>query len=188
MIVYDLKTDSAVQVICPSDEKDEDYSGKLAFNGHPKLDNWMPIEFFVFNPLAKRGNFFSLPNYSAFACDKLAVDRLYEFLDFGAELLPIYLEDGTELFIVNVTDCVNALDQKNTVYDYYPEGGRGRILKYAFHKNRFSESSIFKIPETAATQVFTFTGIKSPNEEFYHAYNDSKLSGLVFELLFTAEE
>ena len=186
MIIYNVNADvDTVQTICPSQDINNELFAKLNFDGYSKIDSWVPIEFFVFNPLAKKANFFSLTNSGAFACDKRAADCLWKFLDFGIELLPIYLDDGTELFIVNVIDCVNALDQKNTVFDYYSDETRGRILKYVFHDNLFSESSVFKIPETANTQVLTYTGVKSPEEEFYTAYSDSKIEGLVFDVIYS---
>jgi len=89
-------------------------------------------------------------------------------------LLPIYTEEGLELFIVNVIDCVNALDKNKTVYDYYDDGRRSnRILKYAFHTNRFHESSIFKLPETAITEILTYSGKKAESDEFYDFYHKS---------------
>ncbi len=172
------------QLLLPTSNSDAVYN-MLDFDGKSKESNWEPIEFYIDNPLAKKGNFFALSNGAAFACDEMAIRKLPTFLGFGSELLPIYLEDGTKLFIVNVTDCVNALDQDKTQFDHYEDGSKGRVLNFVFHSYRFSESSIFKIPETANIHVLTYSGVKSPVDEFYNAYNESGLEGLAFELLYS---
>lgn len=185
MRIFSIETDiDKYQIILPVSYTDAVHD-MIDFNGLPKISIWKPIKFYIDNPLDKQSDFFSLTNSSAFACTKKAAEKFMRFWDISAELLPIFLEDGTELFIVNVIDCVNALDAKDTEYDYYEDGTRSnRILKYAFHKNRFHESSIFKIPETANTQVLTYTGVKSPEDEFLSAYKESGLMGLIFSPLF----
>lgn len=185
MKIYSIEVDiDKYQTILPVLDSNEIYE-ILDFKGLPKEKKWEPIVFYIDNPLAIQGDFYSLINSAAFVCNKKAVDKLGRFWDLSAELLPIFLEDGTELFIVNIIDCINALDQKDTEYDYYEDGTRSnRILKYAFHKNRYHESSIFKIPETANTQILTYTGIKSPEDEFFFAYKESGLTGLIFTPLY----
>lgn len=186
MKIFNVHTDiDKYQVILPVSDSDEVYD-LIDFTGLPKTDIWKPIEFYIDNPLANKSDFFSFINSAAFACNKKALDKLMRFWKMGAELLPIYLEDGTELFIVNVIDCVNALNQTKSEYDFYADGTRSnRILKYAFHKNRFHESSIFKIPETANIQVLTYSDVKSPEDEFYNAYKQSGLEGLIFEEIYS---
>jgi hypothetical protein len=59
---------------------------------------------------------------------------------------------------------------------------KGRILKYAFHKERvMNESTIFKIPETSKTDIFCFADVKDREDEFYYIYQDNNLTGLIFE-------
>jgi len=188
MKILSVQTDiNKYQLILPLSDSDEVYD-MLDFNGNSKLNIWKPLTFFIDNPLNRKADFFSFIGSSAFACNKLATDKLMRFWSLSAELLPINLEDGTELFIVNVIDCVNALDQENVEYDYYDDGSRSnRILKYSFHKNRFHESSIFKIPETAKTQILTYVGVKTSEDEFYTAYNQSGLEGLVFKELYSTD-
>lgn len=187
MRVFSIATDiDKYQVILPVSYTDAVHD-MIDFNGLPKIGIWEPLIFYIDNPLDKQSDFFSLTNSSAFACTKKAADKFMRFWEMSAELLPIFLEDGTELFIVNIIDCVNALDSKDTVYDYYEDGTRSnRILNYAFHKNRFHESSIFKIPETANIQILTYAGLKSPEDEFFFAYKESGLTGLIFYPLFNS--
>jgi hypothetical protein len=187
MKIFNVETDiNKYQLILPISDS-VDIFEILAFSGLPKKEKWKPIKFYIDNPLKKQGDFYSLINTAAFVCNQNAINKLGRFWDLGAELLPIYLEDGTELFIVNIIDCVNALATNDTEYDYYEDGTRSnRILKYSFHENRFHESSIFKIPETANIQILTYTGLKSLEDEFYTAYQQSALAGLIFEEIYSS--
>ena len=77
---------------------------------------------------------------------------------------------------------MNGLDYENTVWDYYDDGTKGRILDYSFHSRRvINESSIFKIPETARGDIFCLADYKAREDEFYHIYHDNNLTGLKFE-------
>lgn len=173
------------QTLLPATSNAEIILDAQIMGGVPKLNNWVPVEHYIINPLAKKGNFYSLSTGGAFACDKIAADRLRYYWEIAGELLPVFLQNGTPLFIINITECLNCLDQENSVFDYYKDGTKGRILKHAFHESRLSESSIFKIPETVKTQVLTYTGVKAPHDEFYTAYMESGLKGLTFELLYS---
>jgi hypothetical protein len=185
MKVYRIVPDlEKYQIILPVSDSDE-IQDMLDFNGLVKKNVWTPIEFYVDNPLKLKGDFFSFINPSAFACNKSAVDKLMYYWDQSAELLPIYLEANTELFIVNVIECVNALDKKNSQHDVYSDGVKSnRIIRFAFHPNRLHEPSVFKIPETVDTQILTYSGVKNPENEFMYAYEQSGLKGLKFELIF----
>lgn len=188
MKVFSIEPDvEEFQIILPDSNSDE-VLDMLEFDGLPKKEGWKPIKFYVDNPLKRQGDFFSFINPSAFACSQKAIDKLGRFWNLSSELLPIYLEDNTPLYIVNVIDCVNALDHENIRYDYYNDGTRSnRILKYAFHPRRFHESTIFKIPEKADTLILTYEGIRAPGDEFITCYKQSELSGLRFELLYSDE-
>ena len=48
-----------------------------------------------------------------------------------------------------------------------------------------NESSIFKIPEVSKTHIFTFSGVKDEEDEFYGLYHKHKLTGLVFEEVYS---
>ncbi len=185
MKIFNVKVDlNCSQLIMPVEDTDE-ISDLLIFDGKTKSSSWRPLEFYIYDPANSKSNFYSLIHSGAFACDNKAIDSLYLFFGFGSELLPIFLEDGTELFILNVTDCINALDQKKSEFDLYDNGERGRILKYSFHRDRFSESSIFKIPETSKTEILTYSGVKSEEDEFYSKYLQTDLRGLTFEEIYS---
>ncbi|HWK05710.1 MAG TPA: hypothetical protein VNS58_18850 [Puia sp.] len=186
MKIYEIKPElDKIQNILPVDENDY---ALLDFAGQPKLSGWEPINFYIFNPLRKKANFFILAsNSGALVMDELAMYELSSYFGLAGELLPIILEDGTKLYILNVVEVANSLNKEKTEFDYYDDGTRGRILKPIFHDNRFPESSIFKIPETVKTTVLTYSGVKDPNDEFITAYKQSGLTGLIFNELYSNE-
>ncbi len=170
-----------IQSINPSNETDWDF---FNFEGLPKSDNWRLLEFYVVNPLRKRANFFIMGSgASMLVMDETASNKLAHFWSKAGELLPIKLETGETLYILNVVEVANALNIKMTLFDLYEDGTRGRILKPYFYSNRLPESSIFKIPETAKTVILTFSGVFGESDEFYSAYLKSGLTGLEFDLL-----
>jgi len=189
MKIYKLDVDiNRYQSLLPVSDDDSLFDNTLVFKGYPKLDTWKSLSFYIDNPLDKEANFFALFNSSALVCDKNAADMLAWYWGMCGELLPMELEDGRKMFILNVLDCPNVLDKENTEYDCYDDGTRSnRIIKYSFHKNRFHESSIFKIPETAKTEILTYTGVKASEDEFYNAYHESGLQGLTFEEVYCDE-
>lgn len=184
MKVFRINADTNnVSWLSPVDESDEVMDILLSFDASSKEENWPRIEFFIFNPKVKPRNFYTNGNSSALFFDKVAYEKCRWLFGMAGEVLPIYLEDGTELYLLNVTDCVNALDEKRTKFDHYADGTRGRILEYAFHKKRHSESTIFKIPQDL-NSVFTFTDDRGEVDQFYHFYQSSGLTGLRFELVY----
>src|SRR5262249_42527274 len=101
--------------------------------------------------------------------------KIVSFLDQSCEPLPVECE--TEQFLIcNVTCVVNALDKSRTIYDgplpYH-------IEQYAFHPHRF-EYSVFKILETAMTEVLCVEGLVDPNDEFKGTVERERLTGLRF--------
>jgi len=108
------------------------------------------------------------------------LDIMLSVFEMAGEILPIKL-NGDTLYILNVLECVNMLDDKKTKWDYYENGDKGRILNYSFYINRFPESSILKIPETSKVDVLTYSEVKDSQDEFYYLYKHHNLTGLVFE-------
>jgi len=108
---------------------------------------------------------------------------LFTLLEMAGQILPINV-DGKKLYALNVLECINCLDQENSKFDYYEDGTKGRILRYAFH-HRLTASSIFKIPETSRGEILTYSGVKDAEDEFYSLYKQLKFTGLRFEELYS---
>jgi len=154
--------------------------GALSFDCVSKEKKWQPIDMYILNPKKEKGDFYSLGGIGTLIFDEKTLDIMLTVFEMAGEILPVKLESQT-LYALNILECTNALDEKNTKWDLYENGDRGRILNYSFHKNRFPESSLFKIPETSKTEIFTFSGMKDSADEFYSLYIQHDLKGLIFE-------
>jgi hypothetical protein len=60
-------------------------------------------------------------------------------------------------------------------------------LKYEFRSDRFPESTFLKIPETAAGEILTVTGLKDAEDEFKPRVENLELKGLLFERLWSGK-
>lgn len=187
MRIFRVKNDSNfVQVLSPIDNTKHGLE-LLTFNCEPRAQTWQDLMVYVQNPKVKPKNFFAMPS-GIIVCDKYALDVCRTLFEMTGEILPIQVERGPKLFIVNVLECLNGLNYDTTQWAYYKDGTKGRILKYGFHPERvLNESSIFKIPETSKTDIFCWADIKNPDDEFYHLYHKHKLTGLIFEELFDSK-
>ena len=91
-----------IQVVLPVNES---HYGFLQFDGHSKKNNWEPITFYTFNPLKRKANFYLLgSNPGVLVMDENACRELLLFWGLAGEILPATLEDGTNLFILNITE------------------------------------------------------------------------------------
>jgi hypothetical protein len=177
-MIYRVSVDvERYQTLVPKDERIWT-SSQLVFDGRRKLD-WIPCETYVLNPLRTRGNFFHLCP-GALVFDETAYSALDESLERSGEILPITTEGGGgQLYVLNVTECVNALDHAKAEWAYSTDGERKLGLKrYAFHLNRLPDSSLFKIPETARGDVLVQS--RALEEGFLEVYRSKELRGLVF--------
>lgn len=179
--VLQLKADPAIcQWIYASDPTRLEI---VSTDGMPRSDQWDPPKFYVQKPFDPKSNFF-VTYPGSFAFDQNVMDNagIIKFFEASGEILPIKMETGEMLYILNVTEVNNCLDHEKTTFRVYPHSGYcGAPKKYAFHSFRMPLTDIFKIPETARSQILTVTGLHSdPIEEFKSAYDVSGLTGLKF--------
>ena len=159
---------------------------EFTFDGNPKAATWKPPEVFVLHPKLKAGDFYAFCA-GAFAAREASLREVRMHLEIAGELLPL-IHEGERFVVLNVTDCINVLDQERTVWDIYADGTRGLIRHPAFLPSRFTASSIFKIPEDNSVEIFTYEGFKSPHDEFKPTYERLGLTGLRFEEVWSDEE
>ncbi len=184
MEVYRIRLNSNdYQQFLPSDESI--WKGEtLKMNCKRKLDNWRAPEVYVHNPMRERGNFSSLCP-GGLVVDASTKDSLPDFFEMAGELLPLPHQESP-FFLLNVLECVNSLDQQMTKWVIGERtGAKIRILEYHFHKERFSESTIFKIPETYLSEILCASGMKDPEDEFKSRVEAYGLTGLKFEMLWS---
>jgi hypothetical protein len=153
----------------------------------PKMRNWRTPEVYIFNPKRVCGDFFHfLPD--ALVVGASGLEKIRDILEMAGELLPINC-DGVEYSLLNVLECVNCLDVKKSEWLISKSTGEPfRLKKYRFHQNRFSESTLFKIPETAKGEILCLSGVKDPEDEFKAQVESLGLKGLIFERVWSEED
>lgn len=180
MRVYRLRFDvNNYQYFLP--EREEDWP-TLYMDCSPRSNNWKPIPVYIYQPKLKRGNFYSYTS-GALITDPYATNILRTHFEKAGELLSLPYEE--EVFtVLNVTECINCLDQDRTEWVYgKTTGERIKIKSYQFHLDRFSEFNIFKIPETCKAEILVVEGLKNPEDEFKYEVKSSGLQGLIFDMI-----
>jgi len=178
------------QWIIPDDEEFTK-QGNLRFDGSLKLNNWNPPKFYIQKPTQEKSNFFII-NVGTLAFDQSVMDNpmMAMFFEKAGEILPIELETGEPLYLLNTTEIINALDIERSEYRVNPRtGAKVKLVKHVFKPDRFTQSSIFKIPETKTGEVLTFDShFSNPLDEFYSNYRESGFTGLKFEEVWSEDK
>lgn len=159
-------------------------SEMMIFDGTLKNEKWKSPAVYITNPKQKTGHFPVLWSTATLVVDGTAFEQLQDLLEMSGELLPLPYK-GSMYHVLNVTECFNVLDENKTQWLY--EQASGPIKKYSFHASRFSESPLFKIPETCKSEILTIEGLKDPDDEFKGRVERLGLKGLVFEELWSDE-
>ena len=134
----------------------------------------------TFDSSPNPGNFRHLCS-GAFVVYPSAHETLRTIIELAGESLPLP-HKGTHFQLINVLECVNCLDEKNTKWALgKTTNTKIRIKEYHFEPSHFSESTLFKIPETAMAEVLTVTGLKDPEGEFKFVVEPGGLEGIIFE-------
>lgn len=151
----------------------------------PRLVSWVPPGVFIYEPLHKPGAMYNFTSGSPIFSPH-ATEVLRDFLEMAGELLPLPYE-GETYTLLNVTECINCLDQKSSEWRYSPSGEQaGGVKRYIFHPKRFSESLIFKIPETHRGEVLLLD--REDGEGFLDVARAQGLEGFRLDLLWTYPE
>ena len=156
----------------------------LKMNCVPKLSTWRSPEVYVHNPKLEKGDFFHLCS-GGFVIGTPVANELRTIFEIAGELLPL-THNGLPFYLFNVLECVNCLNTKKTEWVIgKTTGAKIRIKNYQFDKNKLSESTLFKIPETSATEILCVTGLKDSEDEFKTRVERAGLKGLIFERLWS---
>ncbi len=189
MKIYDVIPDvNRYKSLFPEDEAVSYQSayegGALYLDCLPK-ETWSPMPVFCLHPKKKTGDFFGF-HVGTFVVPKDIAERAGGFFEMAGELLPVIYE-SQEYYMLNVTECVNSLNADKSGWLLTDTGQRALLQKYVFHKNRFTESSLFKIPETCRATLLTYERSGDPEEEFKAFVESEGLTGLLFKELWDSE-
>ena len=181
MRVYEVTPDTDhFQFLLPEEEDVESY-GLIDMDCRSRIETWQPPSVFCWNPIMPLGDFVGF-TVGTLVVRTNSLSKISEFFESAGEILPLY-HQGDEMSLLNVTECLNCMDQDASEWAVSKDGDRLYPKRYVFHTNRFSESSIFKIPETRRGQVLTLERDGDPEEDFKAAYEAQGMTGLNFELL-----
>lgn len=185
MQVYRLKNDvNRYQYFLPAKTGEELV---LVMDCTSRFATWNPPEVFIYEPLSIRGDFFQFLS-GTLITSPLATETLRGFLEMAGELLPIY-HDNEVYSLLNVTTCINCLNQEQTEWRYdSTRTMRTTPKKYVFHPDRFAESRIFKIPETYRGELFVVEYEAGEDDEFRTLVEQHHLRGLLFEKVWSSDE
>jgi hypothetical protein len=164
-------------------EDDPQAMMKYQFDGSEIGVQWQPPRCYKANPRKPRPDFWGcFMNNSVFAITSEIERKADMFVDQSCETLPFETDDGDKFYLCNVTCVVPALDTKRTRHE---EGLPHAIDEYVFLSNRF-DYSLFKIPETAMSEVLCVQGRAAPEEEFKGTVEKYGLKGFEFKKLWSS--
>lgn len=156
----------------------------LKFDGEPVADRWSPPGVGCHSPKKKAGDFWGIGSCCVPAVTRAAYPLVQTHAEMGGEILPLTFE-GVELLILNVTEVINCLDHEKC--KWHDDGVTRRLnidAGYHFRPERFSESSLFRLPETCrSTRLYCVERSGDPEEDFKAAVESANLKGLQFKLI-----
>jgi hypothetical protein len=180
---YEVKTDpDSYQYLLLGDELDpEDVP---AFDGRPYRGRWKPPPVYSFQPRLPEPVFWDFGLGAAGATFAVQMDgpaqpELASYLEPAGELLP-FSHDGKPFAVLNVTECIAALDEDASEWLHYDTGERFRVAKPAFRRNRLGYN-LFKVPETAFDALYCWEDSADRADQFKAYVEREQLTGLVFE-------
>ena len=154
---------------------------KYRYDGTSVKTNWEPPSVYRANPKKAKPDIWGCMSFGAvIAVTQKAATELVTFIDQSCEGLPLEC-DGDRFLVCNITCVVNALDTKQS---RHKEGLPHWIEEYVFHPHRF-EYSLFKIPETAMSEILCVEGLAAPEDEFKGAVEKHGLKGLTFKKIWS---
>jgi hypothetical protein len=154
---------------------------KFRFDATSIGKDWEPPSTYLANPKKPKPDLWGcFSNLAVFAVTQMIAREIVTFLDQSCEGLPMEC-DGAKFLLCNVTCAVNALDHKQS---RHKEGLPHCIEEYVFHPHRF-EYTLFKIPETAMSEILCVEGLAAPEDEFKGMVEKHGLKGLKFTKLWS---
>jgi hypothetical protein len=167
-------------------EREEDVL-KLKMDCTPKEHIWNPPSVFIYMPKLKAGDFHNFSSDILISSPR-ATEALRTHFEMAGELLPLPYK-GQVYMLLNVTMCIDCLNHEETEW-LWDSSTNTKILpkRYVFHRNRFTTSRIFKIPETCRGEILVVDMDQGGDEEVRSVVERAKLRGLTFEEIWNDQE
>lgn len=166
--------------LCHPISSDDFETINLLINGEPRQATWKPLAV----QLIRRDQGSELrPSDSpwlgehALIFKSSAIAALGPMLRQFGELLPLNHEE--QLFMLNATRVVNALDEKNSSLVRFDNGRLMDITRYAFLPAAIEGLDIFKIPDFRVSPTFL-------GERFVERWRSAGLHGLEFDKVWSS--
>jgi hypothetical protein len=162
---------------------------RYAFDGRPKAKMWVPPAVVSFQPKLPEADFWSFGLGGTGATFAVRPEALrgpvVDHLKGVGELLPLPYK-GREFGVVNITECIDALDADASTWLTYPETQEPfRVERPVFRLDRLG-GTLFKVPETSFEAMYCWEDSKNAQDQFKGVVEREGLSGLVFERLYSA--
>lgn len=147
MKVFTITAPEGYEWVLPAVEREIEM---LRFDGQPRADSWRPI---AMRRLARdeqghpllASDFPSCSGGEMLMLRRKAIDALGEILRCSGELLPLACPEG-ELWTLNVTNLVDALDEASSEVLRLPESGKIlRVKKPVFRSEAIQGQEVFKL-------------------------------------------
>lgn len=176
MKVFRVATSHGYQRMLPTDESF--WERGFEFSGEEVGARWNPLGVYVLHPKHKAGDFYRFTT-GVFIVNERVRTLAATPLEMAAELLPVVCEGRSDnpYYLVNVIECIDVLDRKKSRWEDDDEALA--IEHFAFHTNRFTESSLFRIPDTP--ELFALEQDGDPENEFKALVEKHSLQGLDFQ-------
>jgi hypothetical protein len=184
MRVLNIKVDERYQSISC-----EDKDGLLAmlgtgsFTGSPMRERWAVFDFYVMDPLKKRGDFLGF-TLGTFAFGDRVLEEFGSLFKELGEVLPITI-DGEPHHVLNVLKVVDALDLKRSEYRTFYQDRIAAVDRYVFDPERLKDESIFMIPQLLSS-LMVVSGQADARKDFWRRVRQGKFEGLLFYSLWSA--
>ena len=164
---------------CVNAVKSLTFEESHSFDGRSKILNWKPIGLKAEDGKLPYGDISSfIPGIPVVSPRVVEVTK--DLIQDQVEVLPTICSD-CELYILNITNIVDAVDYTKAQVKYFPDGKKVlRFIKLAFIREKVYGNHIFKLTEHKLSSPYV-------SDEFRQRILDNNLTGFKFELVWDSE-
>lgn len=185
MNVYSIELDSDNYQGLELVNLDADWEAMYRFDGTP-VHAWEPLRVAIVVENKETDHLPRSDFPSLFAnvpvLSGRAVDVLSALVGENGQLLPLDCEGCGNYVILNVTNVVDALDEKRSQIIRFPDGKKVLDIKhFVFIPSKLGNVDIFKLPQQPLGQVFV-------TDRFVKAVREAGLVGINFVWLWSADQ